>query len=68
MFDWLDTDEESTDLEHAKLRQEERDAAFRRDPLEAHKVLDESNLIVEEISPVEFQRQLSQLEKPNRKN
>ena len=63
MFDWLDTNEESTDLEHAKLRQAARDAAFRCDPLEVHKVLDESKLIVEEISPAEFKRQLDKLEK-----
>ena len=58
MFDWLHPQHDSPELEHAKLRQEERDANERRDPLAEYEYIVEEGLVVEEISPEEYQRQL----------
>lgn len=58
MFDWLYPHHKSPELEHAKHRQEERDAAMHQDPLDEYEVIDEDGLVVEEISPEEFQSQL----------
>ena len=59
MFDWLHPlHHYSPELEHAKHRQEERDAASHQDPLDEFEIIDEDGLVVEEISPEEFQRQL----------
>jgi hypothetical protein len=64
MFDWLHPQPESPELEHAKQRQEERNAALHRDPLEEYEYIVEEGLEVEEISPEEFQRQLEIQRKP----
>ena len=58
MFDWLHPQPKSPELEHAKQRQEERDASLHPDPLEEYEYIVEEGLEVEEISPEEFQRQL----------
>jgi hypothetical protein len=58
MFDWLKSHHDSQELEHAKLRQEERDAALHPDPLEEYEVIEEDGLVVEEVSPEEYKRQL----------
>ena len=54
-------------MEHAKHRQEERDAATHRDPLDEYEFIHEDGLVVEEISPEEFQRQWEALVKNGRK-
>ncbi|MDP1681727.1 MAG: hypothetical protein Q8L39_08115 [Burkholderiales bacterium] len=56
MFEWLHPHHDSPDLEHAKHRQEERDAISHADPLEEIEYIDEEGLVVEEIDPQEFQR------------
>ena len=56
MFEWLHPHHDSPDLEHAKHRQEERDAMSHADPLEEIEYIDEEGLVVEEIDPQEFQR------------
>ena len=58
MFDWLHPQQNSPELEHAKHRQEERDARKKRDPLEEYEFIIEEGLVVEEISVEEFQQQL----------
>lgn len=58
MFDWLHPQQNSPELEHAKHRQEERDARKKRDPLEEYEFIIEEGLVVEEISQEEFQQQL----------
>ena len=58
MFDWLHPQQKSPELEHAKHRQEERDARKKRDPLEEYEFIIEEGLVVEEISQEEFQQQL----------
>lgn len=58
MFDWLHAHpNKSPELEHAKHRQQERDAAMHQDPLDEYEYIQEDGLVVEEISPEEFQRQ-----------
>ncbi len=64
MFDWLHPKPASPELEHAKHRQEERDATLQQDPLEEYEYIVEEGLEVEEISPEEFQRQLEIQRKP----
>jgi len=56
MFEWLHSHHDSPELEHAKHRQEERDASSHADPLEEIEYIDEEGLVVEEIDPEEFQR------------
>ena len=56
MFEWLHPHHDSPDLEHAKHRQEERDAMPHADPLEEIEYIDEEGMVVEEIDPQEFQR------------
>lgn len=56
MFEWLHPHHDSPELEHARHRQEERDALPHADPLEEFEFIDEAGLIVEEIKPEEFQR------------
>lgn len=56
MFEWLHPHHDSLELEHAKHRQEERDAMPHSDPLEEIEYIDEEGLVVEEINPEEFQR------------
>lgn len=56
MFEWLHPHHESPELEHAKHRQEERDALSHADPLEEVEYIDEAGLIVEEADPEEFKR------------
>ena len=58
MFDWLHPPHDSLELEHAKHRQEERDARKKRDPLEEYEFIIEEGLVVEEISQEAFQQQL----------
>ena len=58
MFDWLHPQQNSPELEHAKHRQEERDARKKRDPLEEYEFIIEEGLVVKEISQEEFQQQL----------
>lgn len=58
MFDWLHPQQNSPELEHAKHRQEERDARKKRDPLDEYEFIIEEGLVVEEISVEEFQQQL----------
>ena len=67
MFDWLHPNHKSPELEHAKHRQQERDAATHRDPLDEYEFIHEDGLVVEEISPEEFQRQWEALVKNARK-
>lgn len=67
MFDWLNPHHNSPELEHAKHRQEERDAASHHDPLEEYEYIQEDGLVVEEISPEEFQRQWQALVKTGHK-
>lgn len=64
MFHWLHPPHDSLELEHAKHRQEERDARKKRDPLEEYEFIIEEGLVVEEISQEEFQQQL---ETPNKR-
>jgi hypothetical protein len=66
MFDWLHLHHNSTELEHAKHRQLERDATSHQDPLEEYEYIKEDGLVVEEISPEEFQRQWQELIKKYR--
>lgn len=66
MFDWLHTQQESPELEHAKHRQEVRDARKKRDPLEEYEFIVEEGLVVEEISQEEFQQQLKTPKKRER--
>jgi len=56
MFEWLHSHHDSLELEHAKHRQEERDAISHSDPLDEIEYIDEEGLVVEEINPEEFQR------------
>ncbi len=58
MFDWLHPKHESPELEHAKHRQEEREATLEPDPLEEYEYIVEDGLVVKEISAEEYQRQL----------
>lgn len=67
MFDWLHSHHNSPELEHAKHRQEERDAVARHDPLEEYEYIQEDGLVVEEISSEEFQRQWQDLVQTVRK-
>jgi len=66
MFDWLHPQHNSPELEHAKHRQQERDAAVPRDPLDEFEFIQEDGLVVEEISPEEFERQWKTLVKTAR--
>jgi len=50
MFDWLRHHHDSPELEHAKQRQQERDAHKQPDPLEEVEYIDEDGMIVKEIS------------------
>lgn len=58
MFDWLHSQQDSLELEHAKRRQEERDARKKRDPLDADVFSIQGGVVVEEISQEEYQQQL----------
>ena len=66
MFDWLHSHHNSPELEHAKHRQEERDATSHQDPLDEYEFIQEDGLVVEEISPEEFHRQWTALVKSAR--
>lgn len=67
MFDWLHSQPISPELEHAKHRQEERDAHKTHDPLEEYEFIIEEGLVVEEISVEEFQQQLKTPNKRERR-
>ena len=67
MFDWLHSHHDSPELEHAKHRQEERDAMAHSDPLEEIEYIDEKGLVVEEINPEECPQELQRLVEIGRK-
>lgn len=67
MFDWLHPHHDSPELEHAKHRQQERDAHKHADPMEEVEYIDENGLVVEEISAEEFKQQVKAAPKPLRR-
>ena len=68
MFDWLHPQRNSLELEHAKHRQEERDASKKRAPLDEYEFIIEEGLVVEEISQEEYQQQLKTPNKLDRRH
>ncbi|OFZ97955.1 MAG: hypothetical protein A2Z44_04010 [Betaproteobacteria bacterium RBG_19FT_COMBO_58_11] len=67
MFEWLHPHHDSLELEHAKHRQEERDAGAHADPLEEIEYIDEDGLIVEEIDPETCPQDIQRLVERRRK-
>ncbi|MBI5750994.1 MAG: hypothetical protein HZA59_02450 [Hydrogenophilales bacterium] len=67
MFEWLHPHHDSPELEHAKHRQEERDAMAHSDPLEEIEYIDEDGLVVEEIDPDKCPQDIQRLAERRRK-